>query len=156
MAAALVFALPGIPMIYQGQEIGSLHHPYSPKPIFQQEHTIEELDSLRLREHFKTHIELRKSNPALAKGTLLPCEEQEEILAFWRILGDEKILCLFNLASTEKRVDLSATLQKLNIGKQEISAKNIIDDQVLTRELADNILLMEKYQYYFISFQEIR
>lgn len=65
MAAALLFSLPGIPMIYNGQEIGNLKHPYDDKPIFRSEYTISQLDSVGLLPFYAKLAKLRTAHAVL-------------------------------------------------------------------------------------------
>jgi glycosidase len=61
MIAALMFALHGIPLIYNGQEIGfSQAHPYSTKYIFERHLPIKDQDPYGLFQYYQRLIQLRK------------------------------------------------------------------------------------------------
>ena len=47
MVAAFMFALPGIPLIYDGQEVGCTNRMYSSKPIFEADQSIQSLDKFK-------------------------------------------------------------------------------------------------------------
>ncbi|MFD2101283.1 alpha-amylase family glycosyl hydrolase [Flagellimonas iocasae] len=99
MAATLLFSLPGIPMIYNGQEIGFENHPYSDKAIFAKEKSIQEQSKHGLFEHYKKLIRLHKAYPAL-RGNLMDevrVLPKSKITAFVRKEGGQIILVLVNL-----------------------------------------------------------
>ncbi|MDT8305011.1 MAG: alpha-glucosidase C-terminal domain-containing protein, partial [Anaerolineae bacterium] len=57
-------------------------------------------------------LQARKQSAALRQGKMAWAEvEQKSILAYWRILGEERVLCLFNLG--EERQSLSLDLREL-------------------------------------------
>ncbi len=108
MAAQLVFSLPGIPMLYQGQEIGVLSHPYSPAPVFSDARTIKEQDSSMLYSFYSELIESRNRYAALQKGKLIPVllDQHPEVIAFWREWKDERLLVLLNMGDSHVSIDL--------------------------------------------------
>ena len=50
----------------------------------------------------------RKSQPALITGAIEFIDAPEPILAFWRALGTERLLCVFNLGAKPARFTLPA------------------------------------------------
>src|SRR5699024_5771315 len=64
MAAALLFAIPGIPMLYNGQTRGVKRTPYSEKPIFKGK-TIKQSSQYGLFSYYQKLIRLHKEYPAL-------------------------------------------------------------------------------------------
>lgn len=51
---------------------------------------------------YRAAIALRRAHPALARGTLDFCDAPDDVLAFVREHGAERMLCLFNFARTEQ------------------------------------------------------
>jgi cyclomaltodextrinase / maltogenic alpha-amylase / neopullulanase len=65
MAAALLFSLDGIPLMYNGQEIGKTGHPYKTDFIFYPGFPLDYSDQYNLFDYYQRLIELRKLLPAL-------------------------------------------------------------------------------------------
>ncbi len=102
-AQALAFTLDGVPMIYNGMEAGDTTESGFPAlfeklPIF--------WDAAVRRPEFpkfyESMIALRKSSSALRRGELFWIRNSDEnrVLSFVRILGDERILVAINLSNT--------------------------------------------------------
>lgn len=121
LASALVFSLPGIPMLYQGQEIGALSHPYTSKPVFARETSIASFDENNLYGFYQDLIRKRKENPALFKGELIPLRQFDSIVGFWRKSDNQEILVLLNPGDISMEIDL----QKDQIFKSKNSPETI-------------------------------
>jgi cyclomaltodextrinase len=99
MAAALMFTLPGIPSIFNGQEIGSLRHPHETDQIFAADRPIRELDECELYPHYQALIRLRLEHPSLhgPRFEMARVHTRDPVVAFLRGVSDKAVLCLFNL-----------------------------------------------------------
>ncbi|MBX3581250.1 MAG: alpha-glucosidase [Rhizobiaceae bacterium] len=53
--------------------------------------------------HYRAVLALRKSRPALVKGSIKFIDGDDEVLAFFREAKAEKLVCVFNFSSEEKR-----------------------------------------------------
>ncbi len=102
MAAALVFSLPGIPLIYNGQEIGSDNHPYSSHPVFLSPQTIKSQDKESLFEYYQQLIAIRKEYKSLRSNIIseLPVTPAEAIVVFNRHGNKEDFIVLINLSTS--------------------------------------------------------
>lgn len=114
MAAALLFSLPGIPMLYNGQEIGFQGHPYSTNAVFNRNRPIKSMDSNGLFSYYQKLIQLQKQYPAL-RDTLtkeLTISPDEAIVGFHRWKDDQNFIVLMNMAdaSTSASIDLNEIL----------------------------------------------
>ena len=137
MAAALLFSLPGIPLIYNGQEIGFTGHPYSKKPIFEANRSIQSLDSNHLFSYYQKLILLRMQYSSLRDTTLkeVPVSPRNTLVAFHRWKNDEHFIIIVNLDSIPKEasIDLNEiedvfyrqkNFFKDVLNKEEFKAKN--------------------------------
>jgi cyclomaltodextrinase / maltogenic alpha-amylase / neopullulanase len=110
MAAALLFSLPGIQMLYNGQEIGARGHPYSTDSIFQRNKSIQSLDTAGLFPYYQKLIRLHKKYPALSDTamTALAATPAASTVAFHRWKEDEHFIIVVNLdsARSEAQFDL--------------------------------------------------
>ncbi|CAN5340068.1 hypothetical protein BH23BAC1_BH23BAC1_07270 [soil metagenome] len=98
MAAALMLALPGLPMLYNGQEVGKKGHPYATSAIFHADSTILSYDKYDLFPYYQRLIQLRHDYSALTDTTIKDLSINEgAIFAFQRKNNDYNILVLINL-----------------------------------------------------------
>jgi glycosidase len=102
MASALLLALPGIPMIYNGQEIGFARKPYSDKAIFKANQTIQSLDTNNLFSWYQKLNILRLQHGALLSNHMesLPVNLQT-MYALHRWSDTENIIVLTNLTNKD-------------------------------------------------------
>jgi glycosidase len=123
MAAAVLFALPGIPLIYNGQETGVQSHPYSRHPIFADSLPIRQQDSAGLFSWYQRLIHLRMKYDAFTGSNFREAviQPQGTAIAFERWEGDEHIIVVFNTDSAATTVSLNAnrkTMYDLLSGKK--------------------------------------
>ncbi|HCT29211.1 MAG TPA: alpha-amylase [Bacteroidales bacterium] len=103
--AALSFVMPGMPLIYSGQEVG-----FNRRLKFFDKDQINWNDSLGLTPFYKKLVELKKSNSVLAAGDKgadifrIKSTNDSCIFAFTRKNEVEKLLAVFNLSSNEQKV----------------------------------------------------
>ena len=96
-AAALVFALPGVPLIFAGQELGIAHRP----DLFEKDVVPWGEGVAGKRDFYKKQIGVRREHAALRHGALTICttDQPEKILAIKRTWGEEAILAVFNFSA---------------------------------------------------------
>lgn len=116
MAAALLFALPGIPMLYNGQEIGFRGHPYSTRAVFNRNSSIQSLDEEDFFTYYQKLIQIHKTYPALsdtAMSELSVCPEGA-LVAFHRWKDDENLIIVINMDSThaDAKIDIRKIVPK--------------------------------------------
>jgi hypothetical protein len=113
MAAALLYTLDGIPMMYNGQEIGFDSHPYETFNIFYSGSSIASLDAYGLFPWYKELLRLRKYHPALHSGGYeqIAVRPGSYMFAFRRWHGPENMFSVLNLGnfSTDADIDLPLT-----------------------------------------------
>jgi glycosidase len=100
MAAALLFSLPGIPLIFNGQEIGASTHPYNTVSIFLASATIKSRDTRGLFPYYQQLSSLRKRFPALASRhfqeiTITPSASE---YAYRKWAGNQNVIVCINMA----------------------------------------------------------
>jgi len=104
--AVLAATIPGMPLIYSGQEAG-----------LNKRLAFFEKDPIEWRDHefaalYSTLCHLKKNNPALWNGergglfTRVPTSNDEAVLAFIRGKGEDKIFVVLNLSDAELNVTL--------------------------------------------------
>ena len=128
MASAFMFALPGLPMIYNGQEIGFERKPYSDKAIFKADQSIQLLDSNNLFSWYQQLDTLRLKYEALRSTHMqsLPVNVQT-MYALHRWQNNQNIIVLLNL-------DHKDSVVKVNIHSLKKSTNSEYID-LLTKEV---------------------
>ena len=116
MVAALLLSLPGIPLLYNGQEVGVKAHPYTRHSVFAADKSIRSLDSISF-DYYQKLLRLRKKYPALSVGAMehLPVANSQSVFAFHRWHEEDHFLVLLNLAGSASSAVIDLT--PLNIGK---------------------------------------
>jgi alpha-amylase len=90
-------------------------------------------DPASLLNHYKALLALRNSRPALAKGTMEQGQASGGTLAFWRVLGTERLLVVVHTGRTAGSLTVSgapanAVLQPIS-GTLGASAEATADAQ---------------------------
>jgi glycosidase len=100
MVAALMFALPGIPMIYDGQEIGCTYKVYSAKPIFKPGESIQSQDKDSLFSYYQQLIQLRTQYKSLRSSHIqnLRVNAAGSVVALHRWMDDEQFIVVINMS----------------------------------------------------------
>ncbi|WP_164849876.1 alpha-amylase family glycosyl hydrolase [Mucilaginibacter limnophilus] len=127
MAAGLLFAMPGIPMLFNGQEIGRINHPYSGRTIFYADKTIQQLDSVGMIAYYKRLIDLRKQYPALSQSRTNPVQvtEANNVVALHRFTDKQHFIVLLNLSG-------AANTATINMQNVQMADKPLLATDVLT------------------------
>jgi alpha-glucosidase len=80
-------------------------------PVPRQHHLlaadVQERDAASTLNAWRRFLAWRKSQPALVKGDIVPVRLADPFLAFERVLGDERILVVFNLSDEPAKLDLA-------------------------------------------------
>lgn len=118
VASALLLTLPGLPIIYTGDEVGAEYEPYQEPPPLSWE------DPHALREHYRKLIHLRESLPALASRSWVPVPVQggnRSVMAYVRHADEDPkrapVLVVLNFGAKGKaRLRLPERFQELGAG----------------------------------------
>jgi hypothetical protein len=116
-----MFALHGIPSIYNGQEIGAMSHPYETYGIFSASSTIRSLDQLGLFDFYKQLCRLRTMFPALHGMNFaeVPVTPGASNFAFRRWEGDQNVFALINMGSATASASLILPVSELNLDAEK-------------------------------------
>jgi alpha-glucosidase len=68
----------------------------------------QEGDEKSLLEHYRRFLAFRRANPALAKGDIDFLGADDNVVVFMRGLGNEQLVCAFNLSPRTAEIDLGA------------------------------------------------
>lgn len=117
MAATLIFALNGVPLVYNGQEIGAQGHPYGTEFIFLPGPSIPEQDGYGLYPLYKRLAEIRTGSPALYSNNFkeISVAPNDFTYAFRRWQNDENIIGLINMGDRNVGAALSIPVNEMNL-----------------------------------------
>ena len=62
-------------------------------------------------EHYRTFLSFRRAHPVFAKGAIEFLDVGEDVLAFTRTHGNEKLFCAFNLGAGDATVAFGSDLE---------------------------------------------
>ncbi|MBN1893066.1 DUF3459 domain-containing protein [bacterium] len=112
-AAALLFSLDGIPLLVNGQQIGTSTHPCMTTSIFQWNLSIRSLDRNGLFPYYQKLIALKKELPALRSGRReeIPIHGRKAAFAFRRWEAGLNVFSVMNMSETPVPVDLTLPLE---------------------------------------------
>ncbi len=117
MVAALMFSLDGIPLIYNGLEIGKTGHPYSTEFIYFSGYPIDFADPNHLFPYFQNLIQLRKGYPALRSNNFeeISVSPSSYVFGFRRWSGDQNLFTVLNMGDQAASVTVNLPVDDLNL-----------------------------------------
>ncbi len=117
MAATMMFTLDGIPLIYNGQEIGALAHPYETYAIFANGSTIQSRDSYGLFPLYRHLAAIRTRFPSLygSNRSEVPVTPDASVYACRRWEGSQNIFVAMNMAGTPVNAALRLPVVSLQL-----------------------------------------
>ncbi len=137
LAYQIQLSLPGAPSIYYGGEIGLEG---KGDPDCRRAFPWQEADwDLDLKLWIKTLVSLRKRFPALRRGDFQRLAAEDGLLAYARILGEEKIITAINATGRTHRMDIPCTLLGWNDGRTVQNLVNQEKSKVGSGQLSVNL-----------------
>jgi cyclomaltodextrinase len=117
MAAGLLFSLNGIPLIFNGQEIGAATHPYDAFQIFNRGATISSLDAYGLFPYYQHLCVIRRRFPALlGRGFQeLAVTPSASAYAYRRWSDDQNVVVCINMASAGTAATVSIPVKQMSL-----------------------------------------
>jgi cyclomaltodextrinase / maltogenic alpha-amylase / neopullulanase len=121
MVAALIFSLHGIPLVYNGQEIGATSHPYGTSSIFSASNTIRSMSQFGLFDYYQHLIRIRGMFPALRTNNFeeLPATPSNTVYAFRRWSEKQNIFTVINMGSSGAQVQMQLPTLTLGLDDEE-------------------------------------
>lgn len=131
--AVFTFTIPGIPLIYSGQEVT-----LNKKLLFFEKDTINWKNQQK-QQFFEKLVALKTNNQALWNGpaggdfTIFETSQPEKVLAFTRQKGENKLLALFNFSAQEQTFTISLP--------EKVSGKDYFTEEDIALSNNQNIQL---------------
>ncbi|MGB2869251.1 MAG: alpha-amylase family glycosyl hydrolase [Bacteroidota bacterium] len=103
-SAVMAFTFPGVPMIYNGEEVGNTKR----LALFEKV-AIDWKRGSEFRDLYTRLIQLRRAHPSVQRGVFVHVENTggEKIYSFARVLGKDTVYVLVNFSGREKDVRMS-------------------------------------------------
>lgn len=104
--AVMAYTVPGMPLIYSGQETG-----LNKRLAFFEKDTIDWADCGELAEFYRKLNDLKRQHPALTAGTdrgsfrILEHDNVNHVFVFERNAGNERVLVVLNLTDQEQKIN---------------------------------------------------
>jgi cyclomaltodextrinase / maltogenic alpha-amylase / neopullulanase len=140
MAAAMMFSIPGLPLLFNGQEIGASTHPYSAPSIFSANRSIRAQDSYGLFSFYRQMAIMRKRFPALISNNYaeMPVTPGAAVFAYRRWEGRQNVFAIVNMGNADATV--AVTLPVASLGLDSLRTYYLSDQvsgQVLSVSTAE-------------------
>ena len=106
VASTLLFTLDGVPLIYNGQEIGEQKR----IPLFDPFKIQWGTGNDNIRDLYKRLSRVRKSIPALRRGSLtfLDVDKDDKVIAYYREYGESRVMVILNFTADKVKTRVSA------------------------------------------------
>lgn len=117
MVGALLFTLNGVPLLYNGQEIGKTGHPYSTNSIFLAGYPNDYYDPNGLFPFYQYLIKVRKDYPALNSSNYeeISVSPSTYVFGFRRWVDDQNLFTILNMAASSANVTINIPVNDLNL-----------------------------------------
>lgn len=114
--AALTYIVPGMPLIYSGQELGN-----SKRLRFFDKDTVERVAQAPQEEFYRSMNALRKAHPALQNGDMMILETStpDRAFAVQRSTGEDKVTAVFNFSPQKLNTHLKERGQDITLAPWE-------------------------------------
>ena len=131
LSAVLVNTIPGVPMLYNGEEVANDER----LGLFEKV----DIDWRRPREMgelYKKLFALRRDHKALSRGEmiLVPSSHPQDVYAFFRSAGNDKILAVLNFSSEERTDSLQIPLARVFPGQARVVLSEVFSKKRSTVE----------------------
>ncbi len=135
MAAALEFTLNGIPLMYNGQEIGVEGHPYEIEFTFYPGFPIDHFDPDHLFPYYKNLIHWRKTLPALYEGDYdeLSVTPNQSVFSFRRFTDDQNVITILNMGASSADALVTLPVNEMNLDSSKTYyMTNLLEGDVIS------------------------
>lgn len=129
LATVLVNTIPGVPMIYTGEEVANDRR----LSLFEKV----DVDWSRPRQMgalWKELLALRRTHMALSRGDLLRVDAspEQDVCSFFRAAGSDKVLIVLNFSGDARTAKLTVPFERLFPGRQAVKMKEAFSGKSLS------------------------
>ncbi len=154
VSALIVNTIPGVPLIYNGQEFGDT----TDLSLFEKQTMLRDLNSERARRFYAFYKKLfnfRKKSLALRRGEMIRAKtsNDDKVYSFWRKFKDEAVLVLANLSNwgVTTRLQVDDILKK-KIKNGKVKFYDVFEDKIQEFEVENFVnLKLEPFGFKLIA-----
>ena len=130
LATVLVNTIPGVPLIYTGEEVAN-----DRKLDLFEKIEVDWTRSHEVGDLYKKFFHLRQENKALAHGEMirLITNFDNDVYAFARVAGKERIIVVLNFSDQARFTPVNVPLQKVFGSTASVKISEVFDGQVVER-----------------------
>jgi cyclomaltodextrinase / maltogenic alpha-amylase / neopullulanase len=140
MAAALEFTLNGIPLVYNGDEIGSTGFPYNMESIFYPGFPLDYNDPNAFFQLYQKLIKYRKTMPALYGNNYeeITVSPSTNAFGFRRWKDNQNIFTILNMSASNSNVKITLPVNELNLDStKNYYLTDLLSGEVIPGKLSD-------------------
>ncbi len=151
MVGALLFTLNGIPLLYNGQEIGKNGHPYNLNSIFLSGYPNDYYDPNKLFTYYQNLISIRKKYSALISDNYkeISVTPSNFVFGFRRWNDDQNLFTIMNMGTSSSNVDVKIPVEEINLDSSKIYyLTDLLSGEVISgtaNELSQISISMERF-----------
>ncbi len=134
LATVLVNTLPGVPMIYTGEEI-----PNSLRLSLFEKVGVDWTAARKMERLYRTLFGLRRAHRALSRGQMIRVASTSpaSVYAFFRIAGSDRVLTVLNFAAEPLSATLEIPLERILPGRRQIILQDVFSGKTIVKEEGD-------------------
>jgi glycosidase len=128
LAAVFVNTIPGVPMLYTGEEVAN-----DRKLDLFEKVGVDWTRSREVGELYRKLFNLRKQNKALSRGEMirLTSNFDDDVYAFARVSGKDRVVVVLNFSDEPRFTSVNVPMTKVFDGARNASLKELFDGQVV-------------------------
>lgn len=120
LATVLVNTMPGVPLIYTGEEI-----PNDKKLSLFEKVNVNWSQARKMESLYRTLFQLRKEHKALSRGQMVRVGSPDSVYAFVRVAGTDRILSVLNFGSRALTASLQLPTERIFPGKKQVVVEDV-------------------------------
>jgi glycosidase len=123
LAAVLVNTLPGVPMIYTGEEI-----PNPQRLSLFERVSVDWSVPRRMEPLYSALFRLRREHRALSRGQMIrvPSDSSDAVYAFLRVAGTDRVLTVLNFGAERASATLQIPLDRILPGRGKVTLREVL------------------------------
>ena len=137
--AAMIFAMPGIPLLYNGQEFGIIKN----ISLFEQDTFKWGIENQTIYDFYKDLVRLRRENKAFAARNIkvIKNDHPRSVVTFLKSAGDEEVLFILNL--DQQRIKMTVSLPALYHNRDW---QNLLNSKIIKKGQELKTVVLKPYE----------
>jgi glycosidase len=129
LTAVLVNTIPGVPLIYNGEEVAN-----DRKLSLFEKVNIDWMRPASMRALYRKLFQLRKKHKALSRGEMIRVHslEDRDVYAFFRLAGSDRLLIVLNFSSEPRSATLDLSLSRIVPRVKQITLSEVFTGETMT------------------------